>query len=175
MNGDHSQGQTHKRLSTQHPSSPKKQALETACMPGCVRLPIPLVSLTNLFTQYEIFDASQPGPYASKTCYGCLQKVISVTFTQGYEDVRLNEGTTLVFALFRPCILTRGDPRLDRLNIHFYEREDENTPHVADITRVYGLVGRIKDGPNSWAIIDRGSRVSRVAYLTHEDAGDKGN
>lgn len=130
--------------------------------------------LANLSTQYEIFDASQPIPYASKTCYGRLQKVISVTFSQGYEDVCLNKGTTLVFALFHPCILTRGDPRLDRLNIHFYEREDENILHVADITRVYNLVGRVKDGPNSWAIIDCGNRVSRVAYLTHED-GDEGN
>jgi len=122
-----------------------------------------------MLTQYEVMDASQPVLCTSKTHYGCLQKVISVTFTEGYEDVHLYKGATLVFALFRPCILTRGDPRLDRLNIHFYSREDEKILHVTDITRVYGLVGRVKDGPNSWAIIDRGNRVSRVAYLTHED------
>lgn len=140
-----------------------------------VRLPPQSHSLlANLFIQYEVFDTSRSVPYASKTCYGCLQKITSVTFTKGYEDVHLNEGTTLVFASFRPCILTRGDPRLDRLNIHFYTQEDGDTLHITDITRVYGLIGRVKDGPNSWAIIDRGNRISRVAYLTHEgnDEGD---
>jgi len=64
-------------------------------------------------------------------------------------------------------MLTQNDPRLDRLNIHFYSKEDECL-QITDISFVHGLVGRIRDGPDSWAIVDRGGRFSREAYLTHE-------
>ena len=64
-------------------------------------------------------------------------------------------------------MLTPKDPRLDRLNIYFYSKEDTNL-HITDISHVRGLVGRIKDGQNSWAIIDRSGGFSREAYLTHE-------
>ena len=124
-----------------------------------------------IIIQYETFDAprSQPGgqfgPPVSN--YGHLKHIVSVTFSNGYEDLRLHEGTTLAFALFNRCILTQKDPRLDRLNIHFYSAEDASL-QITDISYVHGLVGRVRDGSNSWAIIDRYGRFSREAYLTHE-------
>ena len=92
---------------------------------------------------------------------------MSVTFSEGYEDLGLNERMTFAFALFHRCVLTQKDPRLDRLNIHFYSEEDTNL-QITDISCVRGLIGRIRDGPSSWAIIDRSGGFSREAYLTHE-------
>ena len=177
MSGDHSCGAIHKKHSMQHLTSLRRQVLGTADMPGCVHPSIVYLSLyshPNGLAQYEVFDASQPTPYISKTYDGCLQKIISVTFTNGYEDVHLNEGMALVVALFHPCVLMRNNPRMDRLGIHPYSQEDEHTLHVTDITCVYGLVGRVKDGPSSWAIIDHSNRVPRVAYLTHEESNESG-
>jgi hypothetical protein len=102
-----------------------------------------------------------------KSHYGRLHQIISVTFSEGYEDLRLQKGTILVFALFHRCVLTNKDPRLGRLGIRFYSREDENL-QITDLSRVHSLVGRIKDGSDSWAIIDRTGMFSREAYLTHE-------
>lgn len=122
-------------------------------------------------TQYEVFDAPvfQPrgecGP--PKLYYGHLQHIISVAFPKGFEDLGLSEGITFAFALFHPCILTQKDPRLDRLGIKFYSEEGENL-QITDVSCVRGLVGRIRDGPNSWAIIDRTGAFSREAYLIHE-------
>ena len=98
--------------------------------------------------------------------YGRLEKIVSVKFSAGYEHLGLSNGTTFAFALFHRCLLTREDPRLERLNIHFYSKEEDNL-QVADISCIH-LVGRIRDGADSWAIIDRGRRFSREAYLTHE-------
>ena len=99
--------------------------------------------------------------------YGRLQHIISVEFPEGNNDLCLNRGTTFSFALFHRCILTEKDPQLNRLNIHFYSEEDKKL-QVADIPCIHNLVGRIRDGPNSWAIIDRDGEFSREAYLTHE-------
>ena len=127
--------------------------------------------LSLIAIQYDTSDTPffQPGGQDDppRSHYGRLQHIISVTFPKGYEDLQLYEGTTFAFALFHECILTPKDPRLDRLNIHFYSVEDTNL-QITDISCVHGLVGRIKDGPKSWAIIDRTGRFSREAYLTHE-------
>ena len=124
-----------------------------------------------IVVQYEVFGAPrfQPGGEFSppQSFYGHLKHIISVTFSEGYEDLRLCGGTTLAFAFFNRCILTQKDPRLDCLNIHFYSDEDTNL-QITDISCVRGLVGRIRDESNSWAIIDRCGRFSREAYLTHE-------
>ena len=85
---------------------------------------------------------------------------------EGKSAPGLNEGMTLVVALFCLCILTRNNPQMNHLGIHPYSQEDEYILRVTDIACVYGLVGRVNDGPNSWAIIDRSNRVSRVAHLT---------
>lgn len=99
--------------------------------------------------------------------YGRLEHIIAIEFSKGYENLGLEEGATVVFALFHQCMVTGKDPRLDRLNIHFYSVEDENL-QVTEISRVRCLVGRVKDGSKSWAIIDHSGRFSREAYLTHE-------
>ena len=124
-------------------------------------------SLTPI--QYEVPDTStlHPGCQRSppKSYYGRLEHIISVEFSNGYEHLGL--WGTVVFAVFRQCILTGKDPRLDRLNIHLYSREDENL-QLTEISHVRSLVGRIKDGSDSWAIIDPSGRFSWEAYLTHE-------
>ena len=104
-----------------------------------------------------------------ETCYGRLQHIISVTFPDGDGDLHLGKGATFAFALFHQCMLTQGDPRLDRLNIRFYSEECENL-QITDVFRVHGLVGRVKEleGRDSWAIVDRYGRFSREAYLTQE-------
>jgi len=121
--------------------------------------------------QYEAFDTPlfQPGGQYNppKSFYGHLQHIISVTLPEGYEDLHLYKGTTFAFALFHRCKLTQKGLGLDRLNIRFYSEVDENL-QITNISRVCGLVGRIKDGPNSWAIIDKCGGFSREAYLTHE-------
>ena len=72
--------------------------------------------------QYEAFDtpvfqsSNQNSPPGSH--YGRLEYIISVEFSRGFENVGLLEGVTVVFALFRQCILSGKDPRLDHLNIH---------------------------------------------------------
>ena len=124
-----------------------------------------------IVVQYEAFDVPsfQPGGQFNppKSYYGHLKHIISVTFPEGYEDLHLYKGTTLAFALFHQCILVQKDSRLDRLNIRFYSDKDTNL-QITDISRVRGLVGRIRDGANSWAIVDRCGGFSREAYLTHE-------
>lgn len=127
------------------------------------------LSLTAV--QYEAFDAPmfQPsGQHPSPTLhYGHLQHIVSVEFPEGNSDLCLDRGATFSFALFHQCVLTPKDPRLNRLNIHFYSEKDESLD-ITDILHVHGLIGRIRDGPNSWAIIDRGGEFSREAYLTQE-------
>ena len=124
-----------------------------------------------IIIQYEASDApmSQPSSQYSppRLYYGRLQHIISVEFPEGNNDLGLDRGTTFSFALFHRCMLTQGDSRLDRLNIHFYSEEDEDL-QITDISCVHSLVGRIRDGLNSWAIIDRGGEFSQEAYLTHE-------
>ena len=120
-------------------------------------------------TQYEAFDMSPLQPSSPpEICYGCLQHIISVEFREGNYDLGLPRGTTFSFALFHRCMLTQKDPQLDRLNIQFYSEEDTSL-QITDISRVRSLIGRIRDGSDSWAIIDRYEDFSREAYLTHEN------
>ena len=129
----------------------------------------PHPSLTAV--QYEAFDTPMFQPssqHPSPTFqYGHLQHIVSVEFPKGNSDLCVGRGATFSFALFHRCVLTRKDPRLNRLNIHFYSEEDKCLG-ITDISCVYGLVGRIRDRSNSWAIVDRGGEFSREAYLTQE-------
>ena len=102
-----------------------------------------------------------------KTHYGRLQHIVSVEFPNGCNSPPLAEGTVFAFALFHRCTLAPEDPQMSRLNIHSYSGEERHL-EITDATRVRSLVGRVKDGPNSWAIVDRGGKFSREAYLTHE-------
>jgi hypothetical protein len=121
--------------------------------------------------QYEVFDmpvfqsSNRHDPL--RLYYGRLEHLVSVEFSEDYMDLQLPKGTTVAFALFRQCILTGQDPQLDRLNIHLYSKEDENL-QATEVSCIHGLVGRVKDGQSSWAIIDRSGGFSREAYLTHE-------
>jgi hypothetical protein len=121
--------------------------------------------------QYEALDVPVIGSNDQvslpKSYYGRLEHIVSVEFSGGCEALGLAKGVTIAFALFHRCILTNTDPRLERLGVYFYSGESENL-HVTEVSRVHGLVGRIKGGPGSWAIIDRSGSISREAYLTHE-------
>ena len=123
--------------------------------------------------QYEAFNTSPFRPSSQhsppKLYYRCLQHIISVEFPKGYHNngFQLDKGTTFVFAFFNQCILTQKDPQLDHLNIHFYS-EENGCLQITDISCVHSLVGWIRDGPKSWAILDQGGMCSQETYLTHE-------
>ena len=128
-----------------------------------------------MFIQYEAFDTpvfrSSSQHRLPQLHYGHLKHLISVMFSEGFEDLRLQKGETIVFASFHRCVLSVNDPQLDHLNIYSYSGEDESL-QTTEIPHIHGLVGRIKDG-NSWAIVDRSGHFSREAYLMHE-AGQSG-
>ena len=55
---------------------------------------------------------------------------------------------------------TGQDPQPDRLNIHLYSGEDENLKATED-SCIHGLIGRVKDGQRSWAIVDQSGGFSQ--------------
>ena len=133
-------------------------------------LPSPRVEGLLMFIQYKAFDTPvfrSSGQHSlPQLHYGRLKHLISVVFSEGFEDLRLQKGETVVFASFHQCMLSVNGPRLDRLNIYFYSGEDESL-QTTEISHIHGLVGRIRDG-NSWAIVDQSGHFSQEAYLTHE-------
>jgi hypothetical protein len=71
--------------------------------------------------------------------------------------------------LIHKCDLKQDDPQLAGLDIHFFSKERESFD-VTDITGVQCLVGCVKAGGNSWAIIDRSGKLARAVF---EELGDE--
>lgn len=122
--------------------------------------------------QYEMLVPIGGGKYGPKTYYGQLEHIYTVTFPNGCPGLEIFHPTTLIIACIHRCNFKAEDPQLVRLDIHLYKEEDEKRLDVVDITTIQCLVGRVRDGPKSWAIIDRSGSLARAAYLGEETSGD---
>ena len=87
------------------------------------------------------------------THYGRLQHILTITLPDSSTDHQPLRPTDSTFALIHRCDLKQDDPQLAGFDIHFFSKERESFD-VTDITGVQCLVGHVKAGGNSWAIID---------------------
>ena len=108
------------------------------------------------------------GGYQSQTLYGRLEHIYTITFPNGCPGLHIFGPKTFVLGCINRCQLKADEPQLARLNIHLYEEGCNNHLDIADITAIQCLVGRVKGGPNSWAIIDQSGALARTVYLGEE-------
>lgn len=92
------------------------------------------------------------------TYYGRLEHIITITLSEAHSSLHPPGLVTSIFALIHRCILKDDDPQLAGLDIHFFSKEKESFD-VVDMTSVQCLVGRVKAGDKSWAIIDRSGKL----------------
>ena len=74
-----------------------------------------------------------------------------------------------LFSIIHRCILKEDDPLLAGLDIHFFSREKQ-TFDIVDMTSVWCLIGRVKAGGGSQAIIDRSGKLAHAKF---EEQGAK--
>ena len=110
------------------------------------------------------------GEYGPKTYYGRLEHIYTITFPNGCPGLQISNPTTFILACIHRCKIKTDDPQLTRLDIHLYKDGDEKHLDVTDITTVQCLVGRVRDGVNGWAIIDRSGILARAVYLGEESS-----
>ena len=128
--------------------------------------------LISCFLQYEMLEFTKGSGYRSKTFYGRLEHIYTVTFAEGCQGLQILHPTTYIIACIHRCRIRRDDPQLSRLDIHLYKDGDETHINVTDITSVQCLVGRVRDGSDGWAIIDRSGTLARAVYLGEESGSD---
>lgn len=102
------------------------------------------------------------------THYGKLQHILTIALSDSCKSLQPSGPTDSVFALIHRCDLKQDDPRLAGLDIHFFSKERESFD-VIDITGVQCLVGRVKAGKNTWAIIDRSGKLAQAVYEEPDD------
>lgn len=146
-----------------------KQTQEAPLTSEYVWPAIPSLPLSCQF-QYEILEHTGGG-YQPKTFYGRLEHIYTVTFQRGCQGLQIFHPTTYILACIRQCRIRKEDPQLTRLDIHLYKERDEIRLDVTDITSVQCLVGRVRDGSDGWAIIDRSGTLARAVYLGDESSG----
>ena len=125
-----------------------------------------LTSLWLLLTtmQYEV-----PGINGGTvTHYGKLQHILTIALPDNCKNLQPPGPTNSIFALIHRCDLKQDDPQLSGLDIHFFSKERESFD-VIDITGVQCLVGRVKAGGKTWAIIDRSGKLARAVYEEMDD------
>lgn len=119
-----------------------------------------------------MLEHTEGGGYRPKTFYGRLEHIYTITFPEGCQGLQIFHPTTYILACVRRCRIRRNDPQLTRLDIHLYGERDETHLDVTDVTGVQCLVGRVRDEPDGWAIIDRSGTLARAVYLGEESSGD---
>jgi hypothetical protein len=102
--------------------------------------------------------------YELQTFFGQLQHIYLIQFSTACRDLRIDQGSTIILASIRTCILDHSVPQLqlERLDIKYYSAE--GAVHVIDITSLQCLVGRIRDWKR-WAIIDQSGSLARALYV----------
>ena len=104
--------------------------------------------------------------YELQTFYGQLQHIYAIRFKSESGDIGLENGTVIILAALKTCILDQPDSQLRNLDVRFYSVE--GAVHVIDITSVQCLVGRIRDR-NRWAIVDRSGSLARAVAEVSDD------
>jgi hypothetical protein len=132
-----------------------------------------LCVLFSFQPQYELLKHLVGGEYEPKTFYGRLEHIYTITFPAGCPGLQIHNPTTYILACIHQCKIRMDDPQLTRLDVHLYKDGDEKHLDVTDVTALQCLVGRVKDGSNSWAIIDRSGTLARAVYLGEESSGDQ--
>ena len=99
--------------------------------------------------------------YELRTFYGQLQHLYVVRFLEPCRDIGLENPITVILAAVRTCKLDNTD-QLHGLDIRF--SSNDGALHVADVTSLQCLVGRIRDR-DKWAIIDRSGNLARALYI----------
>lgn len=135
-----------------------------------VRQQLYFLSPFSFQLQYEMLEPLGGGQYGPKTFYGRLEHIYTITFPAGCLGLQIFHPTTYILACIHQCRIRTEDPQLTRLDIHLYKDGDDTRLDVTDITGVQCLVGRVKDGPNGWAIIDRSGTLARAVYLGEESS-----
>ena len=105
------------------------------------------------------------------THYGKLQHILTIALSDSCKSLQPSGPTDSIFALIHRCNLKQDDPQLAKLDIHFFSKERESFD-VIDVTGVQCLVGRVKAGGNTWAIIDRSGKLAQAVC---EELGDEGH
>lgn len=103
-----------------------------------------------------------------ETCYGQLEHVYSVTFTDTNAQSHLRlKNSTLILTAIRQCVLTsRSAP--GGLDIHYYERM--GALDIVSVLTIQCLVGRVPAGNDGWAVIDRSGSLARA--IAEDDGED---
>jgi len=122
--------------------------------------------------QYEVLEPMGGGGYGPKTYYGQLEHIYTITFPNGCPGLAISDPTTFILTCIHRCRIRAENPQLTRLDIHLYKEGDDKRLDVTDITTIQCLVGRVRDGPKRWAIIDRSGSLARATYLGEETSGD---
>jgi hypothetical protein len=107
-------------------------------------------------------QAGRRPEYELQTFFGQLQHIYLIQFSTACRDLRIDQGSTIILASIRTCILDHSVPQLEHLDIKYYSAE--GAVHVIDITSLQCLVGRIRDWQR-WAIIDRSGSLARALYV----------
>jgi hypothetical protein len=104
----------------------------------------------------------QAPEFVLKTFYGQLQHLYLVRFEEANRVLGLDHPTTVIMAAIRNC---KVDDKVEvpGLDLHFYSQM--GAMNVVDVTALQCLVGRVPDGKDSWAIIDRSGSLARAMYL----------
>lgn len=119
----------------------------------------------NTFVRYEMYvdryanRRTRKPEYELKTCYGQLEHLFCVTFTNSTAAQSLGlQGDTAILAAIRGCVLS--SETIPGLDIHFYS--SLGALEVVDVTTIQSLVGRVPDDGHGWAIIDRSGSLARA-------------
>ena len=122
---------------------------------------------------FQLTREGSENRYQPKTFYGQLEHIYTVTFQNGCPGFYIFEPKTYILSCIHRCQLKTDESQLARLNIHLYENGDHNHLDIVDITAVQCLVGRVKDGPSGWAIIDKGGALARTVYQGEESSTEE--
>ncbi|KAJ7131032.1 hypothetical protein C8R44DRAFT_904086 [Mycena epipterygia] len=101
--------------------------------------------------------------YELQTFYGQLTHIYRVHFSSPCPSLGIDEPTTYILAAIRACSLKPDDHQLRGLDIHFYSGYGHLD--VIDIISLQALVGRVPEGNNEWAIIDRSGVLARAQWV----------
>ncbi|KAJ7086220.1 hypothetical protein C8R44DRAFT_650946 [Mycena epipterygia] len=101
--------------------------------------------------------------YELQTFYGQLTHIYRVHFSSPCPSLGIDEPTTYILAAIRACTLKPDDHQLRGLDIHFYSGYGHLD--VIDIISLQALVGRVPEGNNEWAIVDRSGVLARAQWV----------
>lgn len=100
-----------------------------------------------------------------RDAFGQLQYIVKISLPSSRAIPALEDGTTLILALIRPCTVTHVDASLGtRYFKHLGPLQ------AVDVDFVEGVVGRVRnpEARNEWAIIEREGIYRRIRLADEE-------